>query len=230
MTKPRKPLKSDDYKRYLVEAAGYERDFMAEVVRSRTMAWRVAGVALLVGIVGFAAGIAGNRHPSPPPVVLRVDKATGAVDVLSTLDNAQIDYGQAVDESNINRFILLRESYDWNTIQSDYNTMGLFASPSVIADYEKLYNDNDGRQVKLANHAHIVAKVVSIILNPGTTTATVRFTTDTFHDNGSADSEKHWIATLAYQYVNAQMTVEQRRINPLGFQVVSYRVDPEIVK
>lgn len=225
----RPEVKSDDFAHYLKEVSGYERDYLSEVVRSRTNAWRVAIAACAIGVAGFVFGIAGNHRPSPAPVVLRVDKATGGVDVLSVMDDARTSYGAAVDQANINRFVILRESYDWNTIQSDYEAMGLFGSPSVVADYEKLYNDTDGRQVKLANHAHIVTKVVSIILGADSPTATVRFTTQLVHDSGVTEPVKHWIASLGYRYVNAKMTVEQRRVDPLGFQVTSYRVDPELI-
>lgn len=225
-----KPVKSEDFDRYVKETAGYERDYLGEVARSRTLAWRVATGGALLGVLGFAFGVYGNHRVPPPPVVLSVDNATGSVSVLSVLEDAKASYGVAEDEHNINQFILLRESYDWNTIQADYNAMGLFASPSVIAEYEALYNDTDGLQVKLANRAHVATKVAAITLGDGTSTATVRFTTQVIRDSGISDPVKHWIATLAYHYVNAKMTVEQRRANPLGFQVTSYRVDPEIVR
>lgn len=35
------------------------------------------------------------------------------------------------------------------------------------------------------------------------------------------------IATIGYEYANQPMREEARRINPLGFIVKSYRVDPE---
>lgn len=56
----------------------------------------------------------------------------------------------------------------------------------------------------------------------------MRFTTQAVYDNGVKDPEKRYVATLAYRYVyDAALTEEQRRVNLLGFQVTSYRVDPE---
>ncbi|WP_276662626.1 type IV secretion system protein [Thauera aminoaromatica] len=43
------------------------------------------------------------------------------------------------------------------------------------------------------------------------------------------EQRRNWIATIGYTYVNAPISAQDRRINPLGFQVYSYRVDPESV-
>ncbi len=35
----------------------------------------------------------------------------------------------------------------------------------------------------------------------------------------------HWVATITFVYRNSPMKLEDRRLNPLGFQVVSFRND-----
>ena len=42
--------------------------------------------------------------------------------------------------------------------------------------------------------------------------------------------ESDWIATIAFAYVKAPMAEGDRLRNPLGFQVTSYRADPEVVR
>ncbi|EFF2610251.1 type IV secretion system protein, partial [Escherichia coli] len=39
-----------------------------------------------------------------------------------------------------------------------------------------------------------------------------------------------WIATVAFDFNKDVKTEEQRLINPLGFEAVSYRVDAEAIK
>jgi type IV secretion system protein VirB8 len=41
-------------------------------------------------------------------------------------------------------------------------------------------------------------------------------------------TESDWIATIAYSYTKAPMGEADRLRNPLGFQVMSYRADPEV--
>ena len=38
------------------------------------------------------------------------------------------------------------------------------------------------------------------------------------------------VATIAFWFNPGMMTDQQRLINPLGFKVASYRVDPEVLK
>ena len=42
--------------------------------------------------------------------------------------------------------------------------------------------------------------------------------------------ESDWIATIGFDYVKAPMAEADRLRNPLGFQVLSYRSDPEVVR
>jgi type IV secretion system protein VirB8 len=43
-------------------------------------------------------------------------------------------------------------------------------------------------------------------------------------------TESDWIATVAFTYTKAPMAEADRLRNPLGFQVISYRSDPEVVR
>jgi len=49
-------------------------------------------------------------------------------------------------------------------------------------------------------------------------------------DVSGANLVRSWISTVRYRYVDAPMSLEDRLINPLGFQVVSYRRDAETIE
>ncbi|WP_150322317.1 type IV secretion system protein, partial [Enterobacter hormaechei] len=60
---------------------------------------------------------------------------------------------------------------------------------------------------------------------------TVRFikTTKRVDDPNSPGTVTKWVATVAYEYRNPSLIRESARlVNPFGFQVLSYRVDPEM--
>lgn len=42
--------------------------------------------------------------------------------------------------------------------------------------------------------------------------------------------ESDWIATIAFTYTRAPRSEPDRLRNPLGFQVTSYRADPEVIR
>lgn len=222
-----RPIKSDDLKSYLEESRGLERDYMAEILRSRQIAWRLAiGSSSLLG-VALLALLFLTPLKTNTPFVLRVDNATGHVEVLTTLQTSEISYGEVVDSYFLNQYVLNREGYDYNTIQNAYNTTALLSDPDVQQEYYALFEGSQARDKVLKEHAKIVVQIRSITPTPETGTAVVRFSTQTKHSNGSVDPLHNWIATISYIYKDATMSSADRRINPLGFQVTSYRIDPE---
>jgi type IV secretion system protein VirB8 len=224
-------VKSEDFAAYLVESRGLERDFIREVLRSRRAAWRTAAGAGVFGIVALAVlGVQIHESSQPvPPFILRVDNATGQTDVLSVMKTRQDSYGEVIDQFWLNQYVLHRESYDYQTIQADYNATGLMSAPDVAAEYHHVFEGDQARDKVLADRARILVETESPpVVNAATSTATARFTTVVHWKSNKPDEVRHWIATIAYRYVNSPMKPQDRLINPLGFQVMSYRVDPEL--
>ncbi len=58
------PIKSNDVQRYLEESRGLERDYMAEVLRSRQVAWYLAiGASSLLAVALLSLLFLTRRHP-----------------------------------------------------------------------------------------------------------------------------------------------------------------------
>ncbi|MFT6568671.1 MAG: type IV secretion system protein VirB8, partial [Sphingomonas echinoides] len=73
----------------------------------------------------------------------------------------------------------------------------------------------------------IVSTTVKSVTMPRTGSATVRFDTIR-HDQGAAGGERRsWTAVIDYRFSGAPMRMEDRFVNPLGFQVTHYRRDAE---
>jgi len=229
--KKKDQVEADGFDTYLSETRGLERDFVGELVNSRRRAWRVAtgfGALAALATVSMTGVIVSYRNPPPPPV-FTIDKATGHVDMVTTLANDKIDPGWAVDKQYINTYVLNREGYDFNSLQLLYNTTGLFSSERVQREYGTIWQGKTARDKVLGDTAVITVDVKSIVQGPDHT-ATVRFSTLTrYNNNGNTVGPVNYIATLAYRYVGAPMKEDDRRIDALGFQITSYRVDPEVV-
>src|SRR5688572_2067936 len=115
-----KQIREHELKQYLEESRGLERDYLSELCRSRRTAWHVAWAFGTIAVGGVLAGAAGLYKEAPPPLVLRVDNATGAVEAVSAMRVREQSYGEVVDQYWINQYVLNRESYDYNTIQMNY--------------------------------------------------------------------------------------------------------------
>jgi type IV secretion system protein VirB8 len=57
--------------------------------------------------------------------------------------------------------------------------------------------------------------------------ALVRFASVRRDQGGTELPPENWVAIIKYRCSNAPMTVEDRYVNPLGFEVTDYRKDAE---
>lgn len=217
----------EEWQKYLDETKGLERDYMAEIVKSRKT-WQVVALASLL----FAC-IAVLYHQFSPvtikePFVLRVDNATGAVDAVSTLNEEEKTYGEVVDTYFIAQFVQSYESYNYYNIQNDYDKTILMSVDQVSNQYKSIYDStagNTGRDAELGQQGTREVNIISVVPNINTGSATVRFETLTSSSRGTF--KENWVATLTYEYVAASIDPDIRLLNPLGFVVTSYRADKE---
>jgi type IV secretion system protein VirB8 len=59
--------------------------------------------------------------------------------------------------------------------------------------------------------------------------AQVRFLTATKAGGAGMETLQHWIATLQYGYVAPSKDEQLRALNPLGFRILEYHREPEIL-
>lgn len=216
-----------EWQQYLDESKGLERDFMAEIVKSRKI-WQMLALSSFL----FACITVLYHQFSPvtikEPFVLRVDNATGAVDAVSTIQEEEKTYGEVVDTYFIANFVKSYESYNNYSIQDDYDKTILMSTDQVSKQYISIYDStggNSGRDVQLGTQGTRETKIISVVPNIDKGVATIRFETLTTSSQGTL--KESWVATLTYEYVAASIDADIRLLNPLGFVVTSYRVDKE---
>ena len=220
-------MRKEAFEAYLEEARGIERDYLEELARSRRVALRFAFSALFLSALLGVAILTLLPLKRVEPFVVRVDNATGGVDIVTALNDAKESYGEAVDKYFLNKYVLSRESYDYGTIQATYDATVLLSSPEVQREFAAIYEGPNSRDRVFGDRVRLIVKVRSI--TPARDTAVVRFTrTEKATDKGR-EAQESFVATIGFRYVAAPQREEDRLMNPLGFEVTSYRVDPEVV-
>lgn len=217
---------------YEKERRGLEVDLLDEVLKSRKVAWVLASGLCVLAVVSLGlAGFVVHRYSQPiPEHILTLNKDTGVVQQVSLLPNQKSSYSQVVDTYWVSQFVRHYEAYDFYSAQADYDAVGLMASQRVADPYKKQFAGPHGKDKRLGDSLTTRVHVSSVILDNKAGTATVRFSTQNKHrDRPLAQPKKEWIAILAYKYENFPETAKQRFINPLGFRVLSYRVQPVAV-
>jgi type IV secretion system protein VirB8 len=217
---------------HYAEALDWDASRVEQLERSERRAWTVAigaGVALLLSWLALALLV---PLKEAVPYVLRVDATTGVPDLVTTLKDSRVGYDEVLDKYWVASYVRGRETYDWYTLQRDYEAVTLLSAPPVAAEYAKQFDGPEARDRKLGNAVRATVTILSIVPT-GHGIATVRFSKRAQRlSGGEAGSEEvsRWVATIAYEYRNPSKLRESLRLtNPFGFQALSYRVDPELL-
>ena len=198
--------------------------------KSQARAWRIAWVAVLTAVLPWVAIVLMMPLKQTVPYVIRVDNATGVPDIVTTMNHKDLAYDEVMDKYWVARYVRARQTYDWYTLQDDYDTVGMLSDGPIAKVYAAQFSGENGLDKKNGNRVRVVTKILSVVPS-GNGSATVRFVTQTSGtDSAGAAAVTNWVATVAYKYRNPSMMKESYRlVNPFGFQVMSYRVDPELV-
>lgn len=213
---------------YYQQGEIWEKQIYRRAVASSRLSWAVTGVALI--ICALLAGALFFLIPLQKyePYVVTVDKATGYLEIARALKPGDLADDQAITQANVVRYVIARETYDYNGLGRDYMLTLLLSTGQASADYEQLYSDaNPASPVKkLGQTARINVEIKSVsLLNERT--AQVEFTTVRRDDLQETRSD--WVSIVRFRYSGAPMRNEWRFDNPLGFQVTEYRRDQRTV-
>jgi type IV secretion system protein VirB8 len=220
-----------ELKAYFDEARSWNADRLRDAVRSRRLAWSVAGVASLLACAAIGAVAVLSPLKTVEPFVVRVDRATGAVEVMTALtgEAPMISVDEAVTKHFLSQYVRAREGWLAPAAEADFRQVSIMSTPTEQqrwADLQRPANpDSPRNRLGEAGEAVIQIRAVSFVSDG---VANVRFRRTIRLAQRVEDSD--WIATLAFAYARAPMAEADRLRNPLGFQVTSYRADPEVVR
>lgn len=223
-------IKSGDLDRYFAEARSWDQDRMRDAYRSRRNAWILASVAGLLAIVAVIALAALTPLKTVEPFVITVDRSTGATEVTTALTGDKpVSYDEAVSKYFLAQYVRAREGWLPPAAKENFSSVAILSDPAEQARWQRAFDARNpaSPQTLWGPRATAEVTVRSIaFVNPKV--AQVRFTRVVHPDIGDAVSS-NWIATISFAYSSAPMAEGDRFRNPLGFQVSSYRADPEVI-
>ncbi|MBX3594144.1 VirB8/TrbF family protein [Sphingomonas sp.] len=216
---------------YYREAASWAQDRRDGLYRSRRIAWIVAGGACTIAVLQAFALMLMTPLKTVEPLTLMVDRQTGFVQAVKPLDPARISGDTALTQSFLVQYVIARESFDIDTLQANYRKVALWSADSArsryIAAMQPGFPDSPLNRYPRATLVETTVKSVSP-LGPGA--AMVRFETTRTDAGARPRVTGAFVAVLRYRYSGEPMRVEDRYLNPLGFQVLRYRRDPEAIR
>jgi len=227
-------MKRDDaLTAYFAEASSWDADRAEMNARSARVAWRVAAGASALTVIALAALMLLMPLKRVDPFVIRVDNTTGIVDVVPVFAG-QASMTEVVTRYLLDHYLTVCERFNFATAESDYEECASFHAPARHREWMALWDrSNPSSPLNLYKDGTSVHVQVSSITffkrSSGTEDlAQVRFVKTRRGGNGT-EQLSHWIATIEYVYATPATDPRMRRWNPLGFKIVDYRTEAEVL-
>ena len=216
---------------YYTEAGSWAQDRQEALRKSRRIAWIVASAFGIIAVLEAFALILLTPLKTVEPYTLLVDRHTGFVQALQPLDAQTVSGDRALTQSFLVQYVIARESFDIDSLQLNYRKVALWSAESARSNYlAGVQVNNPDSPLNLYPRSTIVETRVRSVSPVGQNVAMVRFETQRRDAGGRTEPPRAWVALIRYRFSGAPMALEDRFVNPLGFQVVRYRRDAEALQ
>jgi type IV secretion system protein VirB8 len=224
-----------DLTAYYQEAASWDIDRIAGWQRSARRGWQAAAAAALCAVLACAALLVMLPLKQVEPYLIRVDNSTGIVDVVPVY-GGRAQLTETVTRYLLTHYVLVCERFNYATAESDYEECGAFHTAQRNQAWYALWNTNnpasplnvhkDGSTVSVQIESLSFFRRASGV----TDLAQVRYLKIEHQPGGAQQRTTHWIATMEYAYTAPASAPRVRQWNPLGFKVVNFVSEPEVVQ
>lgn len=227
-------MSSPVLREYFREAESWDTDRSARAMRSANIAWRVAAAGCVCTVACAMAVVMLMPLKQVEPFVVRVDSSTGIVDVVPVYS------GEAAPQEAVTRYFLTHyltvcERFNFTTAESDYEECGSFHSAQRNQAWYALWTSTNPASplnvYKDGSSVRVQVKSVSFFTRASGVSdlAQVRYLKAMRQGGGTDEKFTHWVATVQYAYADPAKDPKTRRWNPLGFKVVDFRSEPEVL-
>jgi type IV secretion system protein VirB8 len=164
------------------------------------------------------------------PFLIQVDSKSGITQLVDPLTVKEITALESVNNYFIVQYIRARESYNIRDISRNYSVVRVMSEDKVVyPQFKREANPSNPQSVAArmgANGSRVVKFKSITYLKPNM--AQARLLIEETAANGGT-LQYHKIATIVFEYAKIELTSEERYINPLGFRVMDYRVDEDVL-
>jgi type IV secretion system protein VirB8 len=156
------------------------------------------------------------------PYVIEVEQKTGVATVVDQLTAQNFTGDQMMRKYFINEFVHAASGYDPRTYKSDADKVRLLSVPAVYSEFKNRVNARE-----LGTNSRIEVRIKSIQFSDNNT-AQIRIVRQINAESADAKTKDEVITMGFYFSPEMTLTMEERLINPLGFQVNKYLIAEEV--
>jgi type IV secretion system protein VirB8 len=218
---------SADRQAYYVQARSWAEDMNRSLRLTRRLALMAAAVAATIAILEAIALVLLMPLKTVVPYTITVDRQTGYLETAPALKPGALSQDVAVTDAFLAQYVMARETFDVTDVQDNYQKVAAWSTGTARTEYIAAMQRSNPQSPENVNPPGTILKtVVKSITLLSPTTALVRF--DSERDNGTAQTQRQpYTAAISFHYTGQPMRMADRFLNPLGFEVSSYRRDAE---
>lgn len=189
-------------------------------------------------VIALAANFAMERLAplkAVEPFIIQIDEKSGLTEVVEPIKRENLSAPEHLDNFFLWRYVVARETLDNLDRQFRWNTVRVLSSKEVFNQYTVEVNpQRPGSQAaqlaEIGGTLSVENPTITPLADPKRKVAQVRFSMRERSRQNPQGDLYNKIATIEYDYFKLELNRDERLINPLGFQVLSYRVDDEVIK
>ena len=219
---------------YFEEAASWDTDRVAVLKRTARLAWRVAAAGWICAVsCGFALVLL-MPLKRVDPFVIRVDSSTGVVDVAPVYAGGEA-MDEAVSRYFLTHYVTVCERFNYSTAESDYEECGAFHTAQRNQAWYALWNPSNPKSpLNVHRDGSLIRSQVQSVsffkrASGVSDLAQVRYVKSEQQGPDAAPRVTRWIATIQFAYAAPPRDPSVRRWNPLGFKIVEFGSEPEVL-
>jgi type IV secretion system protein VirB8 len=207
----------------LTKIKNWYDDRYSNILIQRNFIFFLLVISLISLLVAAIAIMTISNLKQFDPFVISIQENTGAATIVNVMDTKVLSQDESLAKYFIKKYVIARESYnavDFGIITkniirvlSSENIFWEYLSYIRINDPSKLYGDK--------NSTYITTKSWSKI---DTNKYVLRFTLTETQGNKKVYNK---IAIIGIRYISVQLNPDELDINPVGFQVIGYKVDDD---
>ncbi len=154
------------------------------------------------------------------PYVIEVESKTGIATIVNQMTAQNFTGDQIIRRYFLNQFIQAASGYEPKTYKLDVDKVRLFSTPDVYNDFRNRINARE-----LGTDSRIEVRIKSVQFTDGNTAQIRVLRLISINDKITTKDE---IITMNFFFTDLNLTMEERLINPLGFQVSKYAIADEV--
>lgn len=159
------------------------------------------------------------------PFVIQIDETTGEAKIVKPIDSSTLSGNETLAKYFIKKYVVARETYNFVDFDNiTRQTIKLLSTQPIYRQYIGYALDEERSPfVKYGanNSTFLVVKSWSRLEGQK---YLLRFS---IHETTEQRNVYHKIAIVEFDYVTMTLTEDELDINPIGFQVIGYRVDDD---